>query len=70
MGSNPSGIRTNYVLAYMGIGAGGFYLNSANGTIPDADQKIVEELIDIREQIQRIPRDNQRWLSYLDGNYR
>ena len=70
IGSNPSRIRTNYVLAYMGIGAGGFYLNSANGTIPDADQKIVEELIDIREQIQRIPRDNQRWLSYLDGNYR
>jgi hypothetical protein len=69
IGSNPSRIRTNYVLAYMGIGAGGFYLKTANGTIPDVDQKIVEELIGIREQIQRIPRDNQKWLSYLDGNY-
>jgi hypothetical protein len=70
IGSNPSRIRTNYVLAYMAIGAGGFHLYSANDAIPDADQKTVEELIDIRKRIQHVPRDNQKWLSYLDGNYR
>lgn len=70
IGSNPSRIRTNYVLAYMGIGAGGFHLDSANGTIPDTDQEMVEELIHTRGQIQRIPRDSQEWLSYLNGNYR
>lgn len=70
IGSNPSKLRTNYVLAYMGIGAGGFYLNSATGTIPGADQKMVEEVIDTRQQIQRYPRHDQKWLSYLNGNYR
>ncbi len=69
IGSNPSKIRTNYVLAYMGIGAGGVYMNSATDTIPDANQEIVEEVIDIRQQIQRYPHDGQKWLSFLVGNY-
>jgi hypothetical protein len=69
IGSNPSKIRTNYVLAYMGIGAGGFYLDSAVGTIPGADKKMVEEVIETRQKIHRYPRDHQRWLSYLRASH-
>jgi thiamine transporter ThiT len=42
LGPNPSKIRTNYVLAYMSIGASGFYLKSAKETVPNADQEMVE----------------------------
>ena len=69
LGPNPSKRLTNYVLAYMSLGAGGLYLQSATQTIPNADQRMVQNIIGTRQRILASPRTDQRWIQYLSGNY-
>ena len=67
LGPNPSKRLTNYVLAYMSLGAGGIYLQSATQAIPNADQKMVQDIIGIRQRILATSRTDQRWVEYLSG---
>ena len=69
LGPNPGKTRTNYVLAYMALGAGKLNLSSAAETIPNADQKMVEDIVRARETIHMISRNEQKWMQYLSGDY-
>jgi hypothetical protein len=69
IGANPSKLRTNYVLAYMGIGAGRLDLPSVAEMIQDADLKMVEEIMRVRERAKALPHIDQRWTQFVTGNY-
>ena len=68
LGPNPGKRLTNYVLAYMSLDAVGLDLQSATQLIPDADQRMVQNIIGIRQRILASPRTDQRWVQYLNGN--
>jgi hypothetical protein len=68
LGPNPSKKLTNYVLAYMSLGAGELYLQSATQTIPNADQRMVQDIVGTRQRILASPRTDQRWAQYLSGD--
>jgi hypothetical protein len=67
LGSNPGKTLTNYVLAYMRIGAGALRLPSVEGIVPNADPRLIETIFKVRQEMQRIPRSDQRWVQYLEG---
>ena len=69
IGENPSALRTNYVTAYLTIGAGGDLASVFTGKVPNFDPIVTMNIKQARTNLQSIPRLDSRWTEYLRGNY-
>ena len=69
IGANPSALRTNYVTAYLTIGAGGDLTSMFSGKVPNFDPTVTMNIKQARTNLQTISRSDSRWTEYLHGNY-
>ncbi len=72
IGGLPSALRTNYVAAYLMIGAGNADLSLTaimQGNVPSFDRETTVAIKASRTELQVIPRNDTRWGSYLHGDY-
>ena len=69
IGANPSALRTNYVTAYLTIGASGDLTSVFSGKVPNFDPKVTVDIKQARTNLQSISRSDSRWSEYLHGNY-
>ena len=69
IGSNPSPLLTNYVAAYLFIGAGTDLSPLMNGRVPNFNQSMTLDIKQVRMDLQSINRTDSRWTQYLSGDY-
>jgi hypothetical protein len=72
IGQNPSALRTNYVAAYLQIGAPGDVFEMLAGKVPNFDAKIAKQIIEARNRWNAMPDGPEKSKlreAYLSGDY-
>lgn len=64
-----SALRTNYVAAYLFIGANTDLSSILSGRVPNFDRQTTLDIKQARTNLQSLPRTDNRWDEYLHGNY-
>jgi len=72
-GGNPSALRTNYVAAYLEMGAGESLKSMMDGPVPNYDHSVVAQIIAARKRWQAHRPGNEAYKAagdaYLSGKY-
>jgi hypothetical protein len=67
--SNPSALLTNYVAAYLMIGANANLTSVLNGIVPGFDNTNAQNIEQARTNLQNVSRSSPLWAHYLEGDY-
>jgi hypothetical protein len=72
-GGNPSALRTNYVAAYLEIGAGDDLSSYLGGLVPSYDHSVVQRILEARRHLKALPEGSAAYRQahdrFLAGQY-